>query len=444
MKLKAVLVDDELPILHNLKSVLPWERWDIELVSLARNGVEALAAVREHRPDILLSDIRMPVMDGMELLAEVRNCSEECEILMLTGYQEFEYARTALQYKVRDYILKPIDYDLLGETVEKLAGDIRARRLAERLSEDKRRRAAGLVYEKLVQDVALGLDPEEARQPLADAGILLDQLSYKLVLVEAAEAAGEEEKAAPEELESLLRESSSIGGVKPLVLKLGVRRWLLLHQQAHDAFPEAVPSDSHFDSDPDSHTNSEMTPWLDALSDSILERTQTRVLTRQLAGPVPFQQLPQIVEALRRNPLREQPSLRRGGAPLLMAEEADDGAAMTHKRGERLIGKAGDYIRRNLSSDIGIEEVASHLGISCSYFSMLFKAHFGETFVEHVTRQRMERAMTLLLTSDKSITRIGMQVGYAERRYFTKVFQKYAHVTPSEYREAGRRRMEAE
>ena len=442
MKLKAVLVDDELPILHNLTSVLPWERWDIELVSLARNGVEALAAVREHHPDILLSDIRMPVMDGMELLAEVRNCSEECEILMLTGYQEFEYARTALQYKVRDYILKPIDYDKLGETVEKLAGDIRARRLAEQLSEDKRRRAASLVYEKLVQDVALGLNPEEARQPLADAGIMMDQLRYKLALVEA-EATGEEEKAAPEELEALLRESSSSGDVKPLVLKLGDRRWLLLHQQAHDALPEAVPSESHLGSDSGSPSNFGMTSWLNDLSDFILERTQTRVLTRQLAGPVPFQQLPQIVEALRRNPLREQPSLRRGGVALV-AEDADDGAAMTHKRGERLIGKAGDYIRRNLSSDIGIEEVASHLGISCSYFSMLFKAHFGETFVEHVTRQRMERAMTLLLTSDKSITRIGMQVGYAERRYFTKVFQKYAHVTPSEYREAGRRRMEAD
>jgi YesN/AraC family two-component response regulator len=435
MKLKAVLVDDELPILHNLSNVLPWERWDIELVALARNGVEALAAVREHHPDILLSDIRMPVMDGMELLAEVREFSEECEILMLTGYQEFEYARTALQYKVRDYILKPIDYDKLGETVEKLAGDIRARKLAMRLSEDKRRRSASLVYDKLVHDVALGLNPEEARQPLLDAGIAVDRLHYDLLLVEAAV-----EEDSSEELEAILRESPSLGGVKPLVLKLGEAKWLLLLDQENpNALPEAVDPVTQMTAS----GSTQVTAWLGALSAMVLEKAHIRVQARQLPGPVPFHRLPQALEELRRNSGREQPQDRRTGGSLLTTGAAD-GAAMTRKRGERLIGKAGDYIRRNLSSDIGIEEVASHLGISCSYFSMLFKAHFGETFVEHVTRQRMERAMALLLTSDKSITRIGMSVGYAERRYFTKVFQKYAHVTPSEYREAGRRRIEAE
>lgn len=438
MKLKAVLVDDELPILHNLSSVLPWERWDIELVALARNGVEALAAVREHHPDILLSDIRMPLMDGMELLAEVREFSEECEILMLTGYQEFEYARTALQYKVRDYILKPIDYDKLGETVEKLAGDIRARKLAMRLSEDKRRRSASLVYDKLVHDVALGLNPEEARQPLADAGILVDRLHYDLLVVEA-----DAEEGRAEELESILRERLSLDGVKPLVVKLSEVRWLMLLDR--DRWGVSV---SLLAADPvlDQTTlhDKQLAAWPTTLS-AVLAKANIRGHVRQLAGPVQFSQLPQTVEELRHPSGKEHAQDRQKGISLeLSDDDADNGESMTRKRGERLIGKAGDYIRRNLSSDLGIEEVASHLGISCSYFSMLFKAHFGETFVEHVTRQRMERAMTLLLTSDKSITRIGMQVGYAERRYFTKVFLKYAHVTPSEYREAGRRRMEME
>lgn len=438
MKLKAVLADDELPILRNLSSVLPWERWDIELVALARNGVEALAAVREHRPDILLSDIRMPVMDGMELLARVRELSETCEILMLTGYQEFEYARTALQYKVRDYILKPIDYDKLGETVEKLAGDIRARKLAERLSEDKRRRAASLVYDKLVHDVALGLNPEEARQPLADAGFLMDRLHYDLLVVE---ADAKEEEGRAEELESILRERIALDGGKPLTVKLGEMRWLLLLEREQWA---GTMGSLESDPVPGGTTlhNEQIAAWSTALRSALAE-ANLRVHVRQIAGSVALCQLAQAVEGLR-NPSGSEQGENGNRGVSLATVDADDGETMTRKRGERLIGKAGDYIRRNLSSDLGIEEVAGHLGISCSYFSMLFKAHFGETFVEHVTRERMERAMTLLLTSDKSITRIGMQVGYAERRYFTKVFLKYAHVTPSEYREAGRRRMEVE
>ncbi|MFS0839792.1 helix-turn-helix transcriptional regulator [Paenibacillus sp. 1P03SA] len=96
---------------------------------------------------------------------------------------------------------------------------------------------------------------------------------------------------------------------------------------------------------------------------------------------------------------------------------------------------AKEYIAKNLSNDFGVEEIADHLGISCSYFSLLFKQHFGETFLENLTRQRIELAKSLLRMSDKSITQIGKQVGYAERRYFTRVFYKFTGMTPSEYRE---------
>jgi two-component system response regulator YesN len=105
------------------------------------------------------------------------------------------------------------------------------------------------------------------------------------------------------------------------------------------------------------------------------------------------------------------------------------------KSSELLMISAKDYIQRNLGSDIGIDEIADHLGISCSYFSLLFKNYFGETFVEYLTKQRMELAKSLLVISDKSITQIGSLVGYMERRYFTKVFQKYTGMTPSDYRE---------
>lgn len=109
--------------------------------------------------------------------------------------------------------------------------------------------------------------------------------------------------------------------------------------------------------------------------------------------------------------------------------------AMNKKSSELLMISAKDYIHRNLSSDIGIDEISDYLGISCSYFSLLFKTHFGETFVEYVTKQRIKLAKSMLRMTDKSITHIGATVGYSERRYFSKVFQKYTGITPSEFRE---------
>ncbi|MNM77698.1 HTH-type transcriptional activator Btr [compost metagenome] len=95
---------------------------------------------------------------------------------------------------------------------------------------------------------------------------------------------------------------------------------------------------------------------------------------------------------------------------------------------------AEKYIQHHLGSDFGIEEISEYLGISCSYFCLLFKNHFGETFVEHLTRQRVEMAKRMLISTDRSVTQIGVLVGYQERRYFTKVFQKFTGMTPSEYR----------
>ncbi|WP_458463673.1 response regulator, partial [Paenibacillus sp.] len=128
MNLTALLVDDELPILENLSYILPWEEMGIEITGTARSGVEALGKVTESHPDIILCDIRMPSMDGLELIRLLREQGETCEIILLTGYQQFEYARTAIQYNVHEYICKPIDYLNLEHKLRELAEQIQKRR----------------------------------------------------------------------------------------------------------------------------------------------------------------------------------------------------------------------------------------------------------------------------------------------------------------------------
>jgi len=110
------------------------------------------------------------------------------------------------------------------------------------------------------------------------------------------------------------------------------------------------------------------------------------------------------------------------------------------KTADRLMEAAKDYVDRHLTRDLGVDEVADHLGISASYFSLLFKRRFGMTFVEYVTSERIELAKTMLLLTDRSVAEIGRAVGFAERRYFTKVFQKRTGERPSAFREKHRQR----
>ena len=107
MMYKLLIVDDEPLVQVGLKSMLDWESLQIEICGIAGNGSEAFDLIEQHRPHLVIADIRMPVMSGLEL---IRKCSEEIGelpvFIMLTSYEEFDYAREALRYRVAEYLVK--------------------------------------------------------------------------------------------------------------------------------------------------------------------------------------------------------------------------------------------------------------------------------------------------------------------------------------------------
>ena len=103
----VLLVDDERIILEGLSVVVEWERHGTALAGKAKNGAEALEMIREIRPDIVITDLKMPNMNGLELIAAVREEYPDIVFVILSGYDEFEYAQRAMQYGVRHYLLKP-------------------------------------------------------------------------------------------------------------------------------------------------------------------------------------------------------------------------------------------------------------------------------------------------------------------------------------------------
>lgn len=121
--LKVFLVEDEVVMRNGIKNNIPWEQEGFEFVGEASDGELAYPLIKREKPDILITDIRMPFMDGLELSRLVKKELPQIKIIILSGYNEFDYAKTAISIGVTDYLLKPISSAKLLEAVKKV-GDM--------------------------------------------------------------------------------------------------------------------------------------------------------------------------------------------------------------------------------------------------------------------------------------------------------------------------------
>lgn len=123
---RVLLVDDERIILDGLTRAVPWQDMGCAVAGTASNGQEGLRLVRELKPDILLTDIRMPNMDGLSMIAALRSEFPRLQIAVLTAFRDFEYAQTALNLGVCRYLLKPSKLDELYEAIRTMTARLDA------------------------------------------------------------------------------------------------------------------------------------------------------------------------------------------------------------------------------------------------------------------------------------------------------------------------------
>ncbi len=124
MSYRVIIADDERKILQLIRVLGHWEEYRIEIVDECRDGRSTLESIRRNRPDFVISDIKMPDLDGIELIEESRREGLECLFILVSGYRHFEYARSAIALNVVDYLLKPIEEERLNKTLEKVCRQI--------------------------------------------------------------------------------------------------------------------------------------------------------------------------------------------------------------------------------------------------------------------------------------------------------------------------------
>jgi len=121
--LRILIVEDEEVIRNGLVQTIQWSDMGCDVVGSAQNGLEGLKMIRELSPDVVLTDIKMPYMDGLNM---IREAAEECSFkaIILTSYSEFEYAKRAIGLRVSDYLLKPVDERMLREVIMRISGEL--------------------------------------------------------------------------------------------------------------------------------------------------------------------------------------------------------------------------------------------------------------------------------------------------------------------------------
>ena len=129
---RILLVDDEALIREAVSENVAWEKYGYELVGSCENGKEALEYIAEHPVDVVLTDICMPYLDGMQLSERLNREYPDVKIIILSGYDEFEYAKKAIRYGVKEYLLKPITAKEMGQTLMDLKKEMDQEQAVER------------------------------------------------------------------------------------------------------------------------------------------------------------------------------------------------------------------------------------------------------------------------------------------------------------------------
>ena len=188
---RILLVDDEILVRDAIRENIDWEAMDCQLVGDCENGRQAMEFITEHPVDIVLTDICMPYMDGMELSKFLHEEYPDIFIVIFSGFGEFEYAQKAIQYGVSEYLLKPVTAMELREVIGRVKEKVDEKRGAReqmdsllRTSEDYRDNALMIRSGAIEGLVSCTRDIQESLHQLERLGIHLDAQSYRVAIID--------------------------------------------------------------------------------------------------------------------------------------------------------------------------------------------------------------------------------------------------------------------
>ena len=370
---KVFLVDDEIVVREGIRNSVLWENTHYTLAGEAPDGELALSMIQETKPDILITDIRMPFMDGLALSRIVKKTLPWIKIIILSGHDEFEYAREAISIGVEEYLLKPVSAQEMLKSLEKLAKRIDGEK--EELLSLADLKARIRPAQEQPHDGAPGGDFDPSGLLNIDGDIFFTKLKY----------------AAKKDIDSILQEYITMLG----------NSWGENPMLTYFLFGEIIVSASK--------------------------------ITEPLGGDIkkitPFSLSHENIQGIIGSP--EVFSER---VKSLLAAVIEFRDSHTGGRFQSIIVKAREYIAARFSEDISLDSTAAYVGISPNHLSAVFAQETGENFIEYLTRMRIEKAKQLLRETTMKSADIAIETGFNDPHYFSSCFKKNTGLSPREWR----------
>ncbi len=495
--MRVLFIDDEPLIRQGMQAIIPWEQYGFHEFYEAECGEDGLLMVQKYHPELILLDIRMSDMDGLELAGLLREERFTGRIIIVSGYADFEYAKKAIQYNVSAYLLKPVKTAELKEALEKVCRELEKGRLATRQDEQPEEHRLEIALQDLLTG-KLAYTPQIAKAYQLD---LQRQEGIQLVAVTAEN--GEENPLFKELIRKIKKEipyTVSLENQMVLFLRgisegkkkkkmrqkiIQSGKYVFVIEGKRFVDPTEIPekyqelqkvvsqlfiyadrehviglplvveesagADYDLLAEIQSMVNHITTQDGEALEQQI-DRFHAYLMKRcALPNPVGF-----IVSNTYRQITNEflkcYPQL---SVDIVSPDDFFFELCMFHYLYEAtdLLRKVlrkllevvsekikGDpceklrlYIEMNYTSPIWLEQIAEEMGYNSSYLGKLFKAKMGKSFNSYLDDVRMEHAKELL-RKGVSVTQTAENVGISDINYFTKKFKKIVGCPPSEYR----------
>lgn len=412
-----LLVDDEEEVRSAILRKIDWSGIGFGQVHDAENGQDALEKIEQYKPDVLLTDIRMPYMDGLKLCEQVRKKYPSMKLLIFSGFDDFEYAKQAIKLKVTEYILKPVNVEELSEILTRvklgLDEEIRQRRDVDRLRSNFES-SIPMLQEVFLNQVINGrLGEAETASGLDKYRINLKNARKWDVFV----ARAQKNDQPGSEDQRLLTLSAFLLDSLSTYYRLSVFR-------TGDMICGIVAID-------DANTKTEL---LDLLNELCVE--SRRLLGFSVSAGIGHSCMELIqmersyksaIEALNYGEIKAP------GCAFYINDitwEQENSAAKAVASAKKYI--AAHYTDPELSAD----EICRYLCVSPNYFSTIFKKETGQTYIAYLTAVRLEKAVELLEHTQEKTYAISERVGYLDQNYFSYVFKKKYGMSPTKYRKS--------
>lgn len=454
---RVLMVDDEFMILKGLERMIDWEGLGIQLAATASHGEEALAVIETQPIDIIITDVNMPRLSGIEFIEKVKDKENRIEFIFISGYEKFEYVKSGLSLGASDYLVKPIDRDELHQALKKVMHrlDVHYQLQTQQVNLKKQKlfdwlrnpiennfKLDGL--NEATQVVLITPDDNQsfedwlAQYHQSPNWLIIQKFSSSIVVVKIQDEA--------------ILQGRVLKQIEHLSLAC-LHRWFQSFRRRMDNLAFYTKKDScqslvnYLFEIPAMETEETIASLIASIYQHLDKNLLVQVgeLLNQLEHELTYQavnrdEVLQIMQAFINYHTVEKTLLTEVETVDQVVEQTAEllrvnQAQVKYDRLHPIVQEAVTYIHDHLSSELTLKHLADHLHINVMYLGQLIKKELNQSFSKYLNELRIEKSKQLLIKTQLTIAEVGNEVGYQNQGYFYRMFKQAEGLSPKEYRQ---------